>query len=203
LRCPAQRELPQGRKIAGREIIPCGTLGLFGHINLAFIEAGDQILWREVDQFDVASKIDDRIRHGLADSDFCDSGDDIVQTFDMLDVECRIDVHSGSEQFLDIHVAFGMPALRRIGVGKLVDQNEARPTGQNGVEVQLGERMALIGDDPARDGFEPLKQRLGLFAAMRFDDTDDNIDAFGFFCSRRGQHFIGLANTGRGAEKDS
>ena len=202
LRGPAQRKLPQGRKIAGGEVIPCGTLGLLGHIDLAFIEAGDQILGRKVDQLDVAGKIDDRIRHGLADSDFGDSGDDVVQAFDMLDVEGRIDVDSGGEQLLDIHVALGMPALRRIGMGKLVDQNEGGPSGQNGVDVHFGEPMALIGDDPARDDFEPLKKRFGLLAAMRLGDADDDIDAFGLFCPRRGQHFIGLADAGRGAEKD-
>ena len=124
LRGPAQRKLPQSRKIAGREIIPCGTLGLLGHIDLAFIEAGDQILGREIDQLDVAGKIDDRIRHGFADPDFGDSGDDVIQAFDMLDIEGRIDIDPGGEQLLDIHIALGMPALRRIGMRKLVDQNE-------------------------------------------------------------------------------
>ena len=131
-----------------------------------------------------------------------DPGDDVVQAFDMLDVEGRIDVDPGGEQFLDIHVALGMPALRRIGVGKFVDQNEAWPPGQNGIEIHFGERVALVRDDPARDDFEPLKKRLGLLAAMRLDDTDDDIDAFGLFCLRRGQHFIGLADARRGAEKD-
>src|ERR1019366_6493826 len=75
-------------------------------------------------------------------------------------------------------VALGMPALRRIAVGKLVDQNEAWLPCRNGVEVQFGERVALIGDDPARDDFEPWEKRLGLLAAMR------------------------LADAGRGAKKD-
>ena len=83
----------------------------------------------------------------------------------MLDVEGRIDVDPGGKQLLDIHVALGMPALRRIGVGKLVVQNEAWLPCQNGVEVQFGERVAPIGDDPARDDFEPWEKRLGLLAA--------------------------------------
>ena len=59
-----------------------------------------------------------------------------------------------------------------------------------------------IGDTPARDDFEPLKQRPGLLAAMRLDDADDDVNALHLFCPRRGQHFIGLADAGRGAEKD-
>ena len=74
---------------------------------------------------------------------------------------------------------------------------------ENGVEVHLGERVALIGNNPARDDFEPLKKRLGLLAAMRLDNADDDIDALGLFCPRHGQHFIGLADAGRGAEKST
>ncbi len=62
--------------------------------------------------------------------------------------------------------------------------------------------MAPISDTPAREDFEPLKKRLRLLAAMRLDDADDDIRAFGLFCTGRGQHFIGLADARRGAEKN-
>ena len=171
-------------------------------IDLAFVEASNQILGRKVDQLDVAGEIDHRIGHGLADSNFGYSGNDVVQAFDMLDIEGRIDIDPGDEQLLDIHVAFGMPALRRIGMRKLVDQDEARPSRQNSVKVHFGERVALVIDDPARDNFEPLQKRLGLLTAMRLGDADDDIGAFGLFCPRCRQHFIGLADARRGAEKD-
>src|SRR5208282_2289171 len=90
----------------------------------------------------------------------------------------------------------------RIGMRKLVDQDETRSSRQNSVKVHFGERVALVSDDPARDDFEPLQKRFGLLAAMRLGDADDDIDAFGLFCPRRRQHFIGLADAGRGAEKD-
>ena len=57
----------------------------------------------------------------------------------MLDVERRVDVDAGGEQLLDIHVALGMPAARRVGVGQLVDQDELRRALQDGVEVHLVE----------------------------------------------------------------
>ena len=49
---------------------------------------------------------------------------------------------------------------------------------------------------------EPLKKRLGFLAAMRFRDAGDDIRAFGLFCPGCGQHFIGLADARRGAEKN-
>ena len=73
-------------------------------IDLAFVATGAQILGGQIDQLDVASKIDDRIRHGLADPDFGDPGDDVVQAFDMLDVEGRIDVDPGAEQLLEVRM---------------------------------------------------------------------------------------------------
>ena len=99
----------------------------------------------------------------------------------MLNVERRIDVDPSGEQLLDIHVALGMPALRCVRMRKLIDQNEPRPPGENCVEVHFGEAMAPISDTPARKDFEPLKKRLRLLAAMRLDDADDDINAFGLF----------------------
>ena len=55
----------------------------------------------------------------------------------MLDVERRIDVDAGGEQLLDILVALGVAAARRIGVGKLIDQHQFGPARQNGVDVHF------------------------------------------------------------------
>src|ERR1700732_1192329 len=98
LRRPAQRELPQGGKISGRKKMLDGTLRLIRYIDLALVQPCDQILGSKVDQFNVVGAIDDRIWHGLADSDIGDSGDDVVEAFDMLDVERRIYVHTGGER---------------------------------------------------------------------------------------------------------
>ena len=178
LRRAAQREFAQRGQIARREIMADGPLRLVRHIDLAFLQALDQIVRRQVDQLDVVGAIDDRIRHRLADPDPGDPGDDVVQAFDVLDVQRRIDIDAGAEQLLDIHVAFRMPAARRIGVGKLVDQHQLRPAGEDGVEVHLFEPVTLVLDAPARDDFETVEQRLGLLAAMRLDDADDDVDAF-------------------------
>jgi hypothetical protein len=53
----------------------------------------------------------------------------------------------------------------------------------------------LIRDYAARDDFEPLKERLGLLAAMGLGDAYDDI-VFGLFCSRRRQHFKVLPTPG-------
>ena len=55
-----------------------------------------------------------------------DLGHDIVQAFDMLDVERRVDVDAVRQDFLDVEVALGMAAAGRVGVGELVDEDQRR-----------------------------------------------------------------------------
>ena len=51
----------------------------------------------------------------------------------------------------DVEVALGMAAAGRVGVGELVDQRDLRPARQDGVDVHLVERPALVLDAPARE----------------------------------------------------
>ena len=55
----------------------------------------------------------------------------------------------------------------------------------------------------ARNDFEAFEQRLGLAAAMRLDNADDDVVAV--FLQRMGllQHFVGLADAGSGADEDA
>ncbi len=49
----AQGQFAQSRQIALREEVMGGTPRLFGHINFALRHARDQVLWRQIDQFDL------------------------------------------------------------------------------------------------------------------------------------------------------
>ena len=60
---------------------------------------------------------------------------------------------------------------------------------------------ALIVDLPARQHLQPVEQGGRLAAAMRLDQADDDIDAVRLQPPRPRQHGIGLADAGRGAEK--
>ena len=106
----AQRELAQRGQVAGREIMLQRPLGLLGDIDLAFPQALDQIVGREVDHLDRVGAIEDRIGHGLAHPDMGDLGDDVVQALDMLDVDGGVDVDAGGQQLLDIEIALWMAA---------------------------------------------------------------------------------------------
>ena len=137
----------------------------------------DQIVGREIDHLDVVGAVEDAVGHRLAHADAGDLRDHVVQALDVLDVERGVDVDAGGEQLLDVEIALGMAAARRVGVRELVDQDELRAARQDRVEVHLLEDAALVVDAPARDDFEPGEQRLGLGAAVRLDDADDDVDA--------------------------
>ncbi len=202
LRRASQRQLAQGGEIARLEIMADGALGLLRQVDLAFLEALDQILGREVDDLDVVGAVEDAVGHRLAHADARDLRDHVVEALDVLDVERGVDVDAGGEQLLDVEVALGMAAAGRVGVRKLVDQHQLGTARQDGVEVHLLERAALVVDAPARDELEPGDQRFGLAPSMRLDDTDGDIGALAPLGLRRFQHLEGLADPGRRAQED-
>ena len=56
----AQRELAQRGQVARREIVLQRALGLLGDVDLAFLEALDQVVGREVDELDGVGTVEHR-----------------------------------------------------------------------------------------------------------------------------------------------
>ncbi|MGY3342816.1 hypothetical protein ACVWYK_001585 [Bradyrhizobium sp. USDA 4470] len=177
-------------------------LGLLGDIDLAFTQALDQVVGREVDQLDRVGAVEDRIRYGLPDPHMGDLGDDVVQALDVLDVDGGVDVDAVGEQFLDVEITLGMAAPGGIGVGELVDQCDLRSPLDHGIEVHFLHDLAAIVEPLARDHLEPANQRLSLGPAMGLDKADHDIDAGLAPGMGALQHLVGLADTGGGADED-
>ncbi len=202
LRGAAQREFPERGQIALGEIVPDSTFGLLRHIDLAVPQALDQIVWCQVDDLDVVGLVDDRIWHRLAHADTGDAGDHIVQAFDVLHIERCVDIDTGGDQFLDIHVAFWMAAAWRVGVREFIDQRQLRTACQQGVEVHFLQGVTTIFDRTAGDDFEVFEEGLGFLAAVGFDDAHDHISALAAAGLCGGEHFEGLADAWGGTHED-
>ncbi len=202
LRRPPQRQLAQRRQIARREIMANCALGLVRHVNLAVLQSLDQILGREVDDLDIIRRVDDGIRHGLAHADARDARHHVVQALDVLDIQGRVNIDPGAKQLLHVEVALRMPAARCVAVRKLVHQHELRAAGEDAVQVHLLEAAAAILELPARHPFDAVQQRFGFFPSVRLDDARHRVDPLAPPGLGRQQHLVGLADTGRGAEKD-
>ena len=199
---PAQRKFTQGREVARREIMRERALGLAGNIDLAVLEPLDEIVRRQIDQFDRVGLIEHRIRHGLADADVGDLRDDVVQALDVLDVDGGVDVDAVAQQLGDVEIALGMTTAGRVGVRQFVDQRQCRLAGDQRIDVHLLEHLPAMLDQAQRDAVEAGEQRPCLGAAMGLDHADHDVHAGFQSCVRALQHLIGLADARRGADEN-
>ena len=124
IRRRAQRELAQRDEIAFAEKRTQRVTHFFVDVNLAFAQTLEQFVRRQIDQLDFVGAVEHLVRHGLAHLHAGDLRDDIVEAFDVLHVDGRVDVDAGIEQFLDIHPAFRMPRAGMIGVREFVDGDD-------------------------------------------------------------------------------
>ena len=199
----AQGEFAQRREIAGREKILRRELGRLGNIDLSLAEALEEFVRRDVDENDIGGLGQHAVGHGLAHAHAGDARDHIGETLEMLDVERGPDVDAGLEQFLDILPPLRVAAVRRVGVGEFVDDDQLGLARQRRVYVEFLDDLAAIIDFSTRKNLQVLGERLRLLASMGFDETDEDIDAIGAARAGALQHRIGLADAGRRAEKNA
>ena len=198
----AQSQFAQSRQIAGREEILGRPTGGVGDIDLAFVQALDEFVGREIDQNDVGGLLQDEVGDSLAHGDAGDARHDVGEALEMLDVERRPDADARVEQLLHVLPALRMPAVRSVGVGELVDDDQLGLARQRRVQIKFLEGAAVVFDPASRQNFEPFDERARFGAAMRLDEPDDDIDALTLEAPRVLQHGVGLADAGRGAEKN-
>ena len=172
------------------------------HVDLARAQPRQQFVGRQVDQLDFVGGLEERVGQRFVDANAGDLADDIVEAFDVLDVERRVDVDAGGEQFVDVLPALRVTRAGRVGVRQFVDQNERRPARERRVEVEFLDRRALDVEHQRRQLLQAVEQRRGLGTAVRFQQPDDDVGAGARLLVRRGQHRVGLADAGGGAEED-
>ena len=199
----AQSEFAQRREIGRRKEMLERALGLPGDVDFSFFQSLDQIVRRQVDQFDGVGAIEHRVRHRLAHAHMGDLRHHVVEAFDVLDVDGGVDVDAVAHQLFDVEIAFRVAAAFGVGVRELIDQHDLRMPGDDGIEVHFLERLSFIVDVPARNDLQPGQQRFGVLAAVGLDDADDDVVAV--FFARMGllQHLVGLADAGRRADENS
>ncbi len=198
----AQRELAQRDQVALAEEAFGRLARLLRHVHLAFGEAFEQFVRRQVDQFDVVGFGENLVGHGLAHLHAGDLRDHVVEAFQVLDVDGRIDVDARFEQFLHVLPALGMARAGMVAVRQLVDQQQLRPAGEGGVEIEFGQLQSAVFQRQRRQEFEPVEQGFGFRAAVKFDVADDDVGTVVALAPRRLEHRVALADAGGGAEED-
>jgi len=121
-----QRQLPQSNQIAlAKKVLP-GLFRLFGQIDLAFLQALDEIVGRQIDELDFIGPVQKRVGHGLPDDDAGDLADNVVQALQMLDIDGGINGDAGIEELLDILPPLLVTGPGGIRMGQLIDDDQRR-----------------------------------------------------------------------------
>ena len=195
-------QFPQLRQfLRGEEVLHRGG-DAFGRIDLAGFEPLAQVLGRKVHVDDLVGHGDDVIGDALLDPHPGGPLDDVVQAFQVLDVQRGHDADAGAEQFLHVLVAFAIAAARGIGVGQLVDQGDGGPAGQHGVDVHFLDHDAAVFDPPPRDLFELADLHGGLRSSVGLDEADGHVDTLPAQPIAFLEHVVGLAHAGGEAQVD-
>ncbi len=146
-----------------------GALRLVGEVHLPLAQPLEQLLRGDVHELDLVRALEDGVGHRLAHLHAGDLRDDVVQALDVLHVEGGVDVDPRVEQLEHVLPALGVARAGRVGVGELVEEQDPRAPRQRGVEVELLEDPAAVGDAAARQHLEAEQQPGGVVAAVGLD----------------------------------
>ena len=200
LRGTAQRQFAQGGQVGLGEKMGERPRRLCRDIDLAFLEPFDQLVGQYIDDLDLRG-FQNGIGHGFAHAHMGEGCDDVVQALYVLDIDRRIDVDTGVEQFLDVLIAFGVTAARCIAVRQFVDQGELWLPFEDGIQIHFAKADPPMVDLPPWYHFMTRDQRFGLAPAMRLDNANHDIDAGLEPPHPVAEHLVSLADARRRAEE--
>ena len=198
-----QCNFTQRNQVALAEKVLRCALGLLRPVDLAGLEAGQQLIGRHIDQHDFIGFVEHGVRHGLMHANAGDGAHCAVEAFKVLHIERRPDINAGFQQFLHILPALGMARPGHIAVRQFVHQQHGRMPDECRVKVKFGQRSVPVGQIAQRQLFEPGKQRHGFSPAMGFDHANQNIQTGLVFTLGGAEHGVGLADAGAGAQVDA
>ncbi len=196
-----QCQFSQGGQIGFAEEVLYGVLGLGGHVDPTGAEPLQQAFGRQIDQLDLVGPLQQQVRHRFLHDHPGDLGDDVVEAFQVLDVQRRINVDTGVEQLIHVLPAFGVPAARRVCMRQLVDDDQRRMLRQRRVEIEFFELDAAILDFTQRHDVHAQQHGRRFAAAVRLNDADQHVPPGRDVAAGRFEHRIRLADAGREAEE--
>ena len=197
----AQGQFTQRNQVPFAEKVLDSALGLAADIDFALIEPLAQIVRGQIHQHHVVRGVKEGIGDGLSHLHAGDPADDVIQTFQMLDVNGGEDVNPGLQQFVHILPALWMAGAGGITVRQLIHQNQRRTAGEGGVEIELIHVAPAVGEPPRRQGAQALQHRGGLFPAVGLRHANQNIQPLRPEPLRFRQHRPGFPHPGAGAEE--
>jgi len=197
-----ESHLAEGDEIAAAEEVGEGSLGSVDGVDVAAAHASDERFGGEIGDDDFVGAVEDPVGNGFADRDAGEALDAGGEAFDVLDVDGAEDIDVGVEEKEHVFVALGVAAADDVAVGEFVDEDDLGLALEDGIDVHLVEEGALVIDLAGGDDFELVGEFGGAFAAVGFDDTDDDVFTALAAANAFRQHAESLADAGSVAEKD-
>ena len=197
-----QRQFAQRDQIALAKEIAHGALGLLRHIDLAFTQPLEQFLGGQVDERDFVGEIEHAIGNRLPHANARDLPDDVVQAFEVLDVDGRVNVDARVQQFVHVLPPLDVPGALYVGVREFVDEDQLRLASKRRVDIELSQLAIAIFDMRRRQHVETVEHRQRFLAPVRLDDPRHDVDAFFPPPARGLQHRERLADPSRCTEEN-
>ena len=202
VRRAAQGDLPQGGQILPGKKVVHGLGGLPGPVDLPQAQPLQQVRGLQVHHLHLVGGVEDMVGDALRHRDAGDGGHHVVETLQVLNVDGGIDADPRAQQLLHVLVALHVAAALSVGVGQLIHQYELGAADQGGVQIELTQFHALIGDAPGRELLQSVQQGQGLGPGVRLDIPADHVGPGGQSPVGRLQHGVGLPHAGGIAKKD-
>ena len=199
---PQQRQFAQRREIAFAKIAGQGRIDLVGGVDVAVGHPAAQRMRAHVHEFDRIGLADHFVRHSLALAGAGDRFDDVVERFEVLNVDRGDDADAGVEEFLDVLPALFVFGAGDVGVGEFVNECDAGFARKDCRQVHLGLHRVAIVKCATGDDFEVGDLVLGMGAVVGLDEAHDYIRAATGAALTFVEHRKGLADSRRGAEID-
>lgn len=199
---PQQRELSKCREVSLPEVPRQRRVDLVRRVDVAVCHSSPQRLRTHIDEFDRVCLANDAVGHGLTLAYPGDRLDDVVEGFEVLDVDGRDDIDAVCQQSRDVFPTLRVLGSLDVGVRELVDERDLGPTRAHGRQVHLLVRAPAVGEPTPRHDLEAVDRLRGAYAGMCLDVPDGDVRAAVRTTATLGEHREGLADSRGSTEVD-
>ena len=197
----AQGQFPQGQQVAFAEETLHRVLGLLRDVDLAFLQALQQLLGRDVHQLDLVGPLEQGVRDVLPHQHPGDLGHSVLEAFQVLHVHRGEHVDARVQQVDHVLPALHVKRALDVGVGQFVHEDERGLALQGCLQVELLQLGAPVGEDLPGQHRDPLGQGDGVPAAVGLHHPGHHVHPLVLADAGFLEHGVGLADARGHAEE--
>ena len=195
IRRPPEGNFPQGRKIIQGKKMIHRRAGLLRTVYLPLLQPFQKIRRLNIHKLHLIRLIENKVRDPFLYSDSCYGSHDIIQAFQMLHIDRGIYADSFLQQLLNILITLGMAAAGRIRMGKLIHQQQLRPSLKRRIQIEFPQYYIFIWDFQNGKLLQSVQKRHGFRTRMGFNIPGSHVyPRFCHLCGRL-QHRIGFSHS--------